>query len=126
MTLPGWDRNRKCRPSGRKSGHRCEVSLSDAESFVTAVGWPPEEETRARAPVASGANTITPSRFHVPPSPAGASQSVCDGPPDTSILLSLPCAKKAMDLLSGDQNGRTAPSVPVKGRASGASSERTQ
>jgi hypothetical protein len=32
-----------------------------------------------------------------------------------SIRLSLPSAKNASDWLSGDQNGKEAPSVPVKG-----------
>ena len=40
-----------------------------------------------------GANTMTPSRFHVPPRAAGASASTCGAPPVRSIRFSLPSAK---------------------------------
>src|SRR5436309_3793437 len=74
----------------------------------------------------SGAKTITPSRFHVPPRPFGALQSVCGGPPAASIFLSLPFAKNPMKPLSGDQKGKDAHSVPASGCAEDAPSGRSQ
>src|SRR5690242_19087752 len=54
---------------------------------------------------------IMPFGFQVPPRPAGASASVTTGPPRASIFFSLPPAKNPMDLLSGDQNGYSAPAL---------------
>ena len=73
-----------------------------------------------------GAKTITPSRFHAPPRGVGASQRVSAGPPVTATFLSLPCAKKPRCASSGDQNGRSASSVPRISRASSESSGRIQ
>src|SRR5436190_4165837 len=56
----------------------------------------------------------------------GTSQIVRGDPPSASVRRSLPPAKKAIDRLSGDQNGETAPSVPAIGSGSGVESERTQ
>ena len=53
-----------------------------------------------------------------PSAPFGASQIVCGGPPAMSTFFSLPPAKNARNRLSGDQNGRSTPSVPGSGRAS--------
>ena len=44
----------------------------------------------------------------------------------TDTILSFPSAKKPMDRPSGDQNGTRALSVPVSGRMSGESSDRSQ
>ena len=55
--------------------------------------------------IMSGAKRIVPSRLQVPPLPFSASQSVKAGPPEISIFLSLPSAKKPTAWLSGDQNG---------------------
>src|SRR5262249_56331180 len=79
--------------------------------FVRATGSPPLAATRYKGVVIFGAKTMTPSRFHVPPLPDGASHSVCGGPPVTSILFSLPSAKNPRLRLSGAQNGISAPSV---------------
>ena len=51
---------------------------------------------------------------------------VCGGPPATSILRSFPPEKNARYRLSGDQNGRVAPSVPGRRAASSELIERTQ
>src|SRR2546425_10815460 len=60
-----------------------------------------------------GANTIVPSRFHVPPQrPIGASHRIRTAALPTSTMLSFPSAKKPMRRLSGDQKGNIAPSVP--------------
>lgn len=65
--------------------------------LVTSAGTPPAAETRWIAvSVTSGENTITSSRFHVPPRPFAALHSDCDGPPLAAIFLSLPCAKNPM------------------------------
>src|SRR5262245_44160480 len=55
---------------------------------------------------------ISPVRFQEAPPGIFASQSVCGGPPDSSILFILPSLKKPSERLSGDQNGDRAPSVP--------------
>ena len=47
-------------------------------------------------------------------------------PPSTSIRLSVPSAKKPIDLLSGDQNGASAPSVPGRVRGDSDRSDRTR
>src|SRR5579884_1198824 len=54
-----------------------------------------------------------------------ASQMVAGDPPDASTFLSCPPLKNPMNLLSGDQKGEAAPSVPCKGCAMGESSGRT-
>src|SRR5688572_2248252 len=69
---------------------------------------------------------IVPSRLHEPPRAAGASQRTVAGPPAMSIRFSLSPAKKPSVRPSGDQNGKTAPSVPATDRADDESSERTQ
>ena len=55
---------------------------------------------------------MTPSGPHAPPTAPEALTNVRDDPPSMSIRLSCPSAKNATDLLSGDQNGKRAPSVP--------------
>src|ERR1035437_2699613 len=106
---------KKMLPVRQNTGQRWLVSERDASSFVIATGAPPEEDTRNNpAPAASGVNTITPSRFHVPPRPLGASHNTWGRPPDTWTFLSLPSAKNPMSLPSGDQNGSDAPSVRSK------------
>src|SRR5262245_44058383 len=67
---------------------------------------------------------MTPSPFHEPPKPAGASQSATSPEPLASTRLSLPLAKNPIDLPSGDQNGCDAPSVPGSGCAEKPSSAR--
>src|SRR5262245_10655525 len=100
-----WARYRKWRPSGRKKGSRWLYSRLDASRGASGAAVPPAEETRERDSRVLAANTMIPSRFHVPPRPIGASQSVWGGPPEASILFSLPPAKKPRKRLSGDQKG---------------------
>ena len=51
-------------------------------------------------------NRMTPSLFHVPPPMGvGVSQTIWEGPPETSPLFSFPPSKNAMKRLSGDQKG---------------------
>ena len=78
-------------------------------------GCPPDALTRY---IPSGApKRITPSAFHEPPvvvvSASGASLMAIGVLPLTSTRLSLPTAKKPMDVPSEDQNGKSAPSVPA-------------
>src|SRR2546427_368688 len=80
--------------------------------------FPPNVSTAATAP--------TRTRLHAPPRPLAAGHSVCAGPPEASILLRLPAAKNPMKRLSGDQNGKDAPSVPASGWGVLESSFRTQ
>jgi len=72
---------------------------------VTGSGGPPPAEMRYSSLERVGAKTITPSRFHVPPRPDAAAQSVTIVPPLASMRCSLPPAKKPIWLLSGDQKG---------------------
>src|SRR5262245_38488435 len=59
---------------------------------------------------------ITSCVLHVPSLP-GRLHTTCVGPPAAEIFLSFPSAKNAMFLLSGDQNGLLASSVPGSGWA---------
>ena len=71
------------------------------------------------------AKRMTPRAFHVPAPPYGAGQTTVGEPPDTSMVLSWPSAKKPTNRLSGDQKGSDAPSVPESGCAESASCSRT-
>ena len=72
---------------------------------------------------------ITPSRFHDPPvvvlSASDASQMTMGELPVRSTRFSLLAEKNATERPSGDQNGRSAPSVPAIRRPSNASSGRS-
>src|SRR5437016_13509174 len=59
---------------------------------------------------------MMPSGLHVPPR-AVEEVSVCGDPPARSRRFSLDPSKKPIDRLSGDQNGKLAPSVPASGCA---------
>src|SRR5579863_7437849 len=99
------DRYMKCFPSGRKTGQRRLPSPRLVSKLLIFVEVPPDADTRNRPAVVSGAKTITPSLFQVPPRPWGASQIVCTGPPATSSFFNCASAKKAMDRPSADQKG---------------------
>ena len=117
--------NRKWRPSGKNQGYRWVFRLPSS-SFVAGVGAPPEAVTRMRAPVDSGANTMTPPAPQEPPRNPGASASVYGVPPARSILCSSPPSVKPMLRLSGDQNSGVPPSVPGSACDASVSSVRTQ
>jgi hypothetical protein len=73
---------------------------------VATVGAPPALDTRRR-PVWEGPgeeNDV--SWLQLPPLPRGASHTTIGGPAGDRDRFSLPSAKKPMDRLSGDQNGR--------------------
>src|SRR5690242_8394642 len=114
--VPAITENRKRRPSGRKTGQRWRPSVGDG--FVASTRTPPAAGTRK-----SGGSLVekrmTPPAFQVPPpwTPI-ASQRVCGGPPATGTFFNFPPAKNAIQELSGDQKGFTAPSVPDSTRAS--------
>src|SRR5205085_11933617 len=100
-------------PSGRKEGKRWLVSPRDRSNPIIGAASPPVASTRCSPPLPRPAKTITSSLFQVPPPTfRGLLQSVIGGPPEASIFLSLPSAKKPIDRLSGDQKGYAAPSVP--------------
>src|SRR5579859_5972571 len=61
---------------------------------------------------------------HAPPRGDDALAIVSGTPPAASMRFSFPSAKKPIDLPSGDQNGKTAFSVPRNGSAAGESSRR--
>src|SRR6185312_14518092 len=77
------------------------------------------------SPTPIRAKRMTPPLLQVPPNPLGASQSVCACPLEASIFLSLPSAKKPMELLFGDQKGNLAPPVPGSSLLSSDSIPRT-
>src|SRR5688500_10919489 len=73
---------------------------------------------------------MSPATFQSAPAAAPETlHNVVGGPPSTSIFLSLPLgptpAKNPMLRLSGDQNGAKASSVPARGCAVSAFSDRT-
>ena len=68
---------------------------------------------------------MVPSWFQLPPRPSVEPQIVTGVPPLTSIRFSLSSVKKAMERLSGDQNGNIAPSVPASACGEVESSDRT-
>src|SRR5262249_8225533 len=71
-------------------------------------------------------NKMRPSLDHDPPQYTPETSQIFDiVSRDRSTLCKTPPAPKAIDLLSGDQNGRLAPSLPRIRRAFGASSGRT-
>src|SRR5579872_5397625 len=69
-----------------------------------------------------GTNKIIPFSFQVPPNGKGASANVSTGPPEARTVFNFPSAKNPTEWPSGDQNGRSASSVPVTGCAEGESS----
>src|SRR5947209_19554957 len=73
-----------------------------------------------------GEYRITPSAPHAPPRPNGASARICGELLLSSTVFSLFSAKNPRDVLSGDQKGNIAPSVPGIMRASRESMGRTQ
>jgi hypothetical protein len=80
---------------------------------VNGVHLPPPASTLYSGEVVVGANTITLSRFQVPP-PGGVplSHSGVEVPPLMSSFRSFPFAKKPMARPSADQKGKTPASVP--------------
>ena len=88
------------------------VRFASLSNFVMGEGGPPAAETWKIPPAPVGSKTITPAWLHDPPRGLSASHSVKAFLRQPSIFLSFPSAKKATVLLSGDQNGNIAPSVP--------------
>src|SRR5262249_28884003 len=80
-------------------------------------------DTRYIAPCCR--NRIVPSRFHVAPASCALSVITNGFPPESSTRFSLRSAKNPICLLSGDQKGTNAPSVPGKGFATDESIGRT-
>jgi hypothetical protein len=70
-------------------------------------------------------NTISPFAFHEPPRPSAASHTTTGEPTVTPIDFNFPSAKNPSELLSGDQNGKYAPSVSGSALASTEFSART-
>src|SRR5258708_27114472 len=69
---------------------------------------------------------MTSSRFHVPGGVMSAPHSARMAPPAASMRRSFPSEMKAIERLSGDQNGAVAFVVPARGCGTVLSSERTQ
>src|ERR1700680_3025198 len=79
---------------------------------MTGVGFPPVDVTREMGLPGPAEKTITPSLFHAPPRPSGASQIVWAGPPASATFFNLPGTKNPKKAPAGDQNGLGASSVP--------------
>src|SRR5678816_2220057 len=77
------------------------------------VGSPPAADTLISGPAVDGVKRITLSGLHAPPRPDTASHNVMTGPPAAATFFIFPFAKKPSERLSGDQNGKAAPSVPA-------------
>src|SRR5579884_1502629 len=116
---------RKCLPSGRKNGQRCEECRL-VSNFVSGVGEPPLALTCSKAPIGDGENTITPVELQAPPRPSCASQIACAVVALRSMIRSLPLAKNPSERLSGDQKGKIASLVSGRMRASAPLMGRTQ
>ena len=118
--MPEPDNSRKCRPSGRRCGHRAIGSALEGRPS----GFPPPAGTRISAPTVLSLNTIVssdpqlPAHIRVVVVQIGATRS-----PSIDTRLRNPGVKNAMCLLDGDQNAASAPSVPRRGRALLVSSE---
>src|SRR5215831_8180404 len=116
---------KKCRPSGKKLGHRCDPSCSEPSSLVTSETVPPLDAT-LKIPVFPLANRIVPSLPQDAPRGIPALASTCTGPPPAGIFLIFPSAKNPIQWPSGDQKGFEADSVPDSGRRITSSSDRSQ
>src|SRR5262249_22117073 len=116
-----WTQYKK-RPPGSTCGQRWEDSPCEASSVVNGDGAPPKADTRNK-PDFTVPKRIEPSLSQDPPT--DWSQIATGAPPARSIRCNLPRAEKAMALLSGDQKGNVAPSVPESSRAAVPSSGRT-
>src|SRR5688572_15574748 len=68
---------------------------------------------------------MTPARFHVPPNPFGPTR-IAGGPPEPPPFSTLLPENNRRNRLSGDQNGKTASSLPFTTCASRPSSARSQ
>ena len=99
----------KCFESGRKCGHRCEVSSRTASSLVTATASPPFALMRKSGPPLLGANTMTPADPQVPPRGSDTAASSRGSPPARSMRWSFESAKNATARPSGEKNGSDAP-----------------
>src|SRR5262249_25015822 len=117
---------RKCRPSGRNTGHPLAVMPLAASLGTLTFVRPPAAGTSQIGSLPRPSKRMTPSELHEPSDPVAVSQIVCGGPPVMSTFFNFPPPVNATILLSGDQNRRTAPSVPGSGCGSRTSSGRTQ
>src|SRR5262245_45268380 len=93
---------------------------------MTDVATPPVAGTRHNPAPLRDENRITPLRLHAPPATLLALHSVAGSPPEISTFLSFPGVKKPSHLLSGDQKGQFARSVPGNSFSSPVSSARNQ
>src|SRR5579864_7504801 len=98
---------KKCLPSGRKNGQRCD-EYTAGSSFVSEAEEPPLTLICESGAMGDAEKTITPLGLHVAPRPSCASQSVCAVVLLSSNVFILPSAKNPIERLSGDQKGKMA------------------
>ena len=101
------------RPSGRNDGQVCDVS---PDSSVVSGEMAPDASRRMSGPFGDATKTRSPAPFHAAPRPAGASTRSDVVPPARSIDRILPFAKNPILVMSGDQKGIAAASVPGSAR----------
>src|SRR5207244_10351649 len=107
-----------CVPSVRTAGQRAAPRREFVLSApIAGLALPPAAGMRSRFAPGLGLNRMVPSDPQAPPRASLASARLCTAPPLASMIFSLPWAKNPTLLLSGDQNGEFAPSVPAKGWA---------
>jgi len=106
-------RKTACPPSGRNDGQVCDVSPC---SSVVNGPIDPDASRRMSGPFGDGAKTRSPKRFHAAPRPADDSVRSDIVPLARSIERILPAAKNPILVMSGDQNGIAAASVPGSAR----------
>src|SRR5271157_544546 len=87
-------------------------------SEVAGVAFAPSGETRSIGLFTALAKRIVPLGLQAPCAISATLQITSGSPPDRRIFLSLPLAQKPTNWESGDQKGRSAPSVWAILRAS--------
>src|SRR6516164_9528829 len=100
-------RYRKCFPSGRANGQRCDVWRKES-ILVISTGVPPLALTRRMGEFGDAENRIFPSGPQAPPRPSWASQTMTGAPPLSSIVFNFPSAKNPSEPPLGDQKGKNA------------------
>src|SRR5215471_19717266 len=107
------------RPPGSGCGSSWASSPGTRPTAVSCEGAPPVAGTW-KMPASRITNKMRPSLDHDPPQYTPETSQIFDiVSRDRSTLCKTPPAPKAIDLLSGDQNGRLAPSLPRIRRAFG-------
>src|SRR5579872_953304 len=97
-------RYRKCLPSGKKAGQRCDVCCAGSSLVRGSTVWLPGP-IFINGAFGPGEKMIVPSGPHAPPRPGGESSAKSTAVPALiSTFFSPPREKNPSQRLSGDQN----------------------